>query len=336
MGAVAGCTDRKCCGTDGGGEAAYIADGKTMWTLDGIERLPHGVACLRVTEFGIEPPIPISLQAMMIERSRADEFRLFCGRLLNFGVVKSLDVDAALMACAPGFARTGIELFLTGKPEDSSSVPLGRWFVFVDRRENSTFTPVKAMKVAQRSSVVKNILGGVSYEFVQTKEGYRERNICDKGAVNFSGSWTEVATEGDMDAFLRDMGWTKIARTISSSIKHGVGRSEQHIDHKGDWLCITQISPALQYTSAFTIGGGMQTTINAEGRTTQVKPNWVDDGVAVVTPHWDASGELVQITKRYLRDSPARQMVLEMTSPAGIVVKRIWVPLVNLEDDCLF
>lgn len=336
MGGVASYVDRRCCGGEctgsGKSEAAQMSDGRTMWTLDGIDRLPNGVACLYVLDSGIEPPLPEALLSMMAERSRAEEFRLFCGRLLNFGPASLLDLKEALTVCAPGFASTDIDVYLSAKLADDITGASGRWFIFVDRQENDTFIPARALKLSQKSSMVQNMLRSVAYELVQTKEGHKQPSFCDHGDVDFSGSWAEVANEGDMDAFFRDMGWTKMARRISSSIDHGVGRSEQHIDQKGDWICVTQISVTVRYTSAFHIGGGVQNTVNAEGKVLQVKPSWADDGKAIVAPHWDVNGDLMQVTKRYLRSNPEPEMVIEMTSPTGITVKRIWVPLRSLED----
>lgn len=326
MGAV-GCVDRKCCAGDrerDGPDGAQMLNGKTMWTLNGTETLPNGAACLYVPQSGIEPPIPLALQSMMEEPSRNDEFRTLCGRLLTFGPVSQLDLDEALVACAPGFARTDIDLYLSEKFEDGSSAGMWRWFIFVDRKENPTFIPMNSLKV-------KNSLGGGdACELVETNHGSMEPSVFGHGTVNFSGAWVEIATEGDMDAFLQDMGWTLMARTISNSINHGVRKQEQHIDHRDNWMSITQASPSLsslKFTSAFTIGGGLQDTTNADGNKVQVKPNWVDGGKAIYTPHWDHYGDLMQVTKRYLRQDPRREMVTEMTSPGGVKVKRIWVPL---------
>lgn len=261
---------------------------------------------------------------MIQESRRAEEFRSLCGRLMNFGLVDPLDLDEALLACAPGFALTGIDLYLSAKVEGDPAAAAGRWFIFVDRRKNKAFIPPNALKVSRKRSVVKSILrGSAAYEVVHTSHGCVEQAACDSGDVDFSGVWSEIAIEGNMDAFLRDVGWTKEARRDSASMNHGVGTLEQIIDHKGDWICVTQVSSGKRYTNVLTIGGRVQTAVNAEGKTVGVQPYWADGGKSIVTPHWDANGVLLQVTTRYYRDT---EMVVEMSSPGGVTVKRIWAP----------
>lgn len=140
-----------------------------------------------------------------------------------------------------------------------------------------------------------------------------------EGPWDFGGSWICTAVSGNMEAFLSDMGLSDQLRQAAASARYGVGRQVQNIAQVGDSFVIQNILKA-PVTMRFRVGGGSQGSLDQEGKPIVIEPRWDETGALVVTSKRE-SGELIAHTRRFFE---GESMVLELTSPCGTVVKRVF------------
>jgi len=94
---------------------------------------------------------------------------------------------------------------------------------------------------------------------------------------NFSGEWTCFACDGDMDAFLVDMGHALMARLSARLRRYDVGNIVRVLRQRGNDLDV-DVRGQHKYTQMLTVGGGPQ--ICEE-----------EDGVVLVEPMWERWGK---------------------------------------------
>lgn len=135
---------------------------------------------------------------------------------------------------------------------------------------------------------------------------------------DFSGSWMCTKVTGDMEKFLEDMGLNEPLRKAAGAANYGAGRQFQNIAQVGNSFVVQNILK-FPVTMRFHAGAGVQTSVDQEGKPIIIDPYW-DDNVLCVTSKRE-SGELIANTRRYLEGST---MVLQLESPAGTKVKRIF------------
>jgi len=134
---------------------------------------------------------------------------------------------------------------------------------------------------------------------------------------DFGGSWICTGVSGNMEAFLTDMGLNDQLRSAAATARYGVGRQVQNIAQVGDSFVIQNILKA-PVTMRFRVGGGVQGSLDQEGKPIVIEPRWDETGALHVTSKRE-SGELIAHTRRFFE---GEMMVLELTSPLGTVVKR--------------
>ncbi|CAE7928663.1 unnamed protein product, partial [Symbiodinium sp. KB8] len=143
----------------------------------------------------------------------------------------------------------------------------------------------------------------------------------DDDRPNFSGDWMMVKAEGDMDAFLKEMGVGYVMRTFASSFNYGVGVTSTLIEHKGSQLKITMKTPKGTSTSTIHINGTEQGSVDPmEDRPLRVLPQW-EGKVLVVSSRRADSAESLPTNRRFLQGV---QMIVESTTQSGLVTRRIF------------
>eukprot|EP00434_Breviolum_minutum_P045043 symbB.v1.2.040304.t1/scaffold7134.1/size13104/1 len=110
-------------------------------------------------------------------------------------------------------------------------------------------------------------------------------------------------------------------RTMASAMNYGVGVMTQIIDHHGNALKVTLISPKGTSTSTILINGEEQESVDPmDGRAVKVVPTWRGKELEVKT-RWASTLKELPINRRFFKDS---QMIIESTTASGLVVKRIF------------
>lgn len=140
----------------------------------------------------------------------------------------------------------------------------------------------------------------------------------DSAVAGFAGSWLCVAVTGNMEAFLTDMGVSEGPRKAASVARYGALRQVQNITQSGDSFVVENILDK-PVTMRFVVGEGVQKTTDQEGSTIFIEPVW--DGEALCVSSKRDSGELIALSRRYLESA---DMILELQSPKGTVVRRIF------------
>lgn len=136
--------------------------------------------------------------------------------------------------------------------------------------------------------------------------------------TDFGGSWLCVDVTGNMEAFLTDMGLSSVLQEAAKSANYGSGRQVQNIAQVGDTFIIQNILKT-PVTMRFQAGGGVQQSVDQEGRPIHINP-WWDDEVLCVSSMKE-NGDPIANTRRFLE---GEFMVLELTSPQGNIVQRIF------------
>lgn len=136
--------------------------------------------------------------------------------------------------------------------------------------------------------------------------------------ANFSGSWRCSRVDGDMEAFLTDMGLGGALRRAASTANYGAGVQVQNISQMGDFFEVENILRT-PVTMHFRVGDGEQSTVDQVGKPIVVDPRW--EGSALHVASRKETGEPIADSKRYyVGDS----MVIQFRSPQGTVVERVF------------
>lgn len=138
-------------------------------------------------------------------------------------------------------------------------------------------------------------------------------------AANLSGTFVLEKIEGDMDVFLQDGGVGYMMRTAASTRSYGVGSSKHTIKHDGNRFT-NQVDGVPSYLMEFTIGGGPQKVMTADG-SAMLTPTWFDGGNGIQTEGESSSGSPKPVVKYSLNTG---QLIIEMSSPKGTAVKHIF------------
>mmetsp|Transcript_69684 Transcript_69684/g.219967 ORF Transcript_69684/g.219967 Transcript_69684/m.219967 type:complete len:147 (-) Transcript_69684:142-582(-) len=138
---------------------------------------------------------------------------------------------------------------------------------------------------------------------------------------DFSGKWTVVRIEGDMDAFLKESGVSWMVRKMASGMGYGVGKQKQDIAHSGDQLEIVNESPMGKVTITMVINGQEQTAVTPDNEKVLATPCWEPDGATLRVESRKPNGGAVPLQRRFMRGD---EMVMELTSPKGTAVSRIF------------
>jgi len=142
---------------------------------------------------------------------------------------------------------------------------------------------------------------------------------------NFTGNWKLVKIDGDMDAFMKELGLGWMIRKAASTMNYGVGKSFNNIEHTGDTIKVENINPGGgEHVQKFRIDGTEQDDVLPREKTAvKLVATWEEVGgapaLAVRVRRVDDPSKGMPRSKRYLNGA---SMVVELTSPSGIVTHR--------------
>lgn len=138
---------------------------------------------------------------------------------------------------------------------------------------------------------------------------------------DFNGHWKMTRCEGDFDSFLKEMGMNWAVRKAAKAAGYGAGSTYLTIKQNDDDFSLTTTNPK----------GVVQTNFVTDG-TEQDEKDPADGSVRRITPRWD--GDVLHIDARKMKPAMAmpvtrryfsgKDMVMEQTSPQGIVIKRFF------------
>ncbi|CAK0855879.1 unnamed protein product [Prorocentrum cordatum] len=135
---------------------------------------------------------------------------------------------------------------------------------------------------------------------------------------DFTGTWQCTRAEGNMPAFLLSMGLDPIMVEAARSAHYGVGHQVQVITQDGDNIhVVDQLKTTV--TMMCQVGLGPQKSCDLEGRPVTITPTW--DGQTLCVETTTQAGELFATSRRFFEGDV---MVLELTSPSGAKMRRIF------------
>merc|ERR1719428_2463316 len=92
---------------------------------------------------------------------------------------------------------------------------------------------------------------------------------------NFSGNWRLKCIDGNMDAFMTEMGVGWFARMVNKSMHNGVEKQTQHIVQVGNAFQITTVDLwGRRLSQKFLVDGGEQLSSDAMDNTIIIDPRW--------------------------------------------------------------
>mmetsp|Transcript_20128 Transcript_20128/g.47112 ORF Transcript_20128/g.47112 Transcript_20128/m.47112 type:complete len:222 (+) Transcript_20128:83-748(+) len=136
--------------------------------------------------------------------------------------------------------------------------------------------------------------------------------------ADFGGSWLCTRVSGDVHGFMKDVGLGPEMCEAAKVAHYGAGRQMQNIAQVGNAFVVQNIVKE-PVTMRFRAGAGLQSTPDQEGKQVLIDPHWDGDVLCVRSTRQD--GTLVSRSRRYLEGDT---MVLELTSPHGAVMRRIF------------
>jgi len=337
------CTNRETC-CPGSNPSGSIYDGKTLWTLEGVQKLPEGACCIPIrTDSDPRDSTSAAVLEIVGTGDRLIEYRKLCGRLFTFGIDGPLppEPEKVVLEFAASFKRLSVDMYLTTDNQEANDLHLlGRWLIFVDRLVNASYVPSNALQPVRSKSAVRNMFAGgdASLELVGTNDGdnrrFRGIPAAHEGKVNFTGKWKEAYYEGDYEAYLRECGHNFLRIKAMSMINFGIGLMGHHITQDKNRVRSIVLTPRGSFVNEWTIDGTMHRLKFPGGSERCISARWVDDGMAVQIKEYHENGSVFMITKRYLRQRKTQEMVFEISKPAGKCrVLRIYIREDPEEDD---
>lgn len=141
--------------------------------------------------------------------------------------------------------------------------------------------------------------------------------------MDLSGSWVLARVEGDMDAWLKDIGVGWAMRAGAKAMKYGAGKMTNVIKMTGESMELTTWTPKGDHTSWLKLDGTeSRNTDPMDGRSMLAVARWEgQDAISIVTRRED-DGQVMPTSRRYLRGA---EMCVKQTTPSGLVAERWFV-----------
>jgi len=144
----------------------------------------------------------------------------------------------------------------------------------------------------------------------------------DEGMSPFDGLWHLHSIEGNVDALMVETGVPWALRALAKSLNYGVNHSEQEVRlHENKVTIVNRAGPRTNRT-VLTLGAADEETVGLDGKSCLSKAYW--DGSVMVVESKTLDGKPLPSCRRYLR---GENLVVEATTPHGIVVRRHYCPL---------
>merc|ERR1719330_1240848 len=129
--------------------------------------------------------------------------------------------------------------------------------------------------------------------------------------------------EGDIHAFLKEIGISQVVRSAAKAMNYGIGKMTNVITMQGDELEIVSWTPRGNRAIKFILDGTEQRTFDpVEGRVLIAFSRWEEgfDAISVDTRRED-TGEPCPTMRRFMRED---EMCVEQTTPSGATMVRRW------------
>lgn len=141
--------------------------------------------------------------------------------------------------------------------------------------------------------------------------------------MDLSGSWILSRIEGDMDAWLKDIGVAWAMRTGAKAMKYGVGKMTNVIEMTRDSITITTWTPKGDHTSVLKLDGSQsRNTDPMDGKGMLAVARWEDSTSISIETTAEDTGKKQPSSRRFLRDG---EMCVEQKTPSGLIAKRWFV-----------
>jgi len=144
-----------------------------------------------------------------------------------------------------------------------------------------------------------------------------------KQFMDLSGSWVLARIEGDMDAWLKDIGVSWAMRTAAKTMKYGVGKMTNEITMTSESIQLTTWTPKGDHTSVLKLDGSeSRNTDPMDGKFMLAVARWEGSDAIYIQTRREANGEVQPTSRRFLKGD---EMCVEQITPKGLVAKRWFV-----------
>jgi len=141
--------------------------------------------------------------------------------------------------------------------------------------------------------------------------------------MDLSGSWVLARIEGDMDAWLKDIGVSWAMRTGARTMKYGVGKMTNVISMTAESMQITTWTPKGDHTSVLKLDGTTsRNTDPMDGKIMLATARWEGSDLILIETRREVDGEVMPTSRRFLKGA---EMCVEAITPKGLVAKRWFV-----------
>lgn len=141
--------------------------------------------------------------------------------------------------------------------------------------------------------------------------------------TDLSGSWVLARIEGDMDAWLKDIGVGWAMRTGAKTMKYGVGKMTNTISMTAESMQLTTWTPKGDHTSVLKLDGtASRNTDPMDGKFMLAVARWEGSDTIFIETRREDNGEVMPTSRRSLK---GEEMCVEQTTPKGLVAKRWFV-----------
>mmetsp|Transcript_5795 Transcript_5795/g.10405 ORF Transcript_5795/g.10405 Transcript_5795/m.10405 type:complete len:258 (+) Transcript_5795:147-920(+) len=211
-----------------------------------------------------------------------------------------------------------VHLRRTPRPfTDGPEYESGEKVTIVRARETLVDDEVEEVKVSPRAYDLKSGEGSEGYGRAQVQD-LRRQGLQQDAPSDFNGWWRCVQINGNMRDFLRDMGLNEDHLEEAAYGNYGIGEQVQHIVQTGHFFEVENFLTD-PIRMQFRVGEGEQLTVDRGNRPIIVDPKW--DGAVLYIKSRRVTGETIAHSRRFFDGD---LMVLEFTSPKGVMVERIY------------
>lgn len=147
---------------------------------------------------------------------------------------------------------------------------------------------------------------------------------------DFTGEWVMVRYEGDMNEFMKEMGVTWAFRKAAGAVGYGVNKTFHSIVGNDERLHMTTKNPKGTFVKDLRVDGTEQDDVDpVHNKPIKIIPYWealgnrVNLTIEAYMPEGKGDPIQLPITRRY---KEGISMVVEQTSPLGVVIRRIFAP----------
>jgi len=157
----------------------------------------------------------------------------------------------------------------------------------------------------------------------EQEEVAEEEEAAPSKRMDLSGSWVLARVEGDMDAWLKDIGVGWAMRTGAKTMKYGVGKMTNVVEMTDDSITITTWTPKGDHTSVLKLDGTeSRNTDPMDGKGMLAVARWEDSTSISIETTAEENGKVMPSSRRFLRDG---EMCVEQKTPSGLIAKRWFV-----------